>query len=296
MTKIKVLRVMHRINIGGPTHHAAFLTKYLDKKKFETLLISGKINDDEISGQYVLDNMNVKVKYLDNMYRKINIKKDFKSYSEIRKVIKKFKPDIVHTHAAKSGALGRLAALHAKVPIIVHTFHGHVFHSYFGFFKTKFYKLIERYLAKRSSKIIAISKRQKFELSYIHEICEHSHIDVINLGFNLTKFSANKDQKRLQFRNEFMIAKNEILIGIVGRLTHIKNQKLFIDLIAKLSSLKKNNIRGFIIGDGEDFEFLKNYALKRNLSLLLPNEKYRHTNLILPPGEKTWITFIMDWI
>lgn len=284
--KIRVLRIMHRINVGGPTHHAGFLTKFMNNKIFESFLISGQINNEEASGEYILNEMNVNVHYLKNMRREINLFNDVKAYLEVRKIIKKYKPHIVHTHAAKSGAIGRLAAYHEKVPVIIHTFHGHVFHSYFGFFKTKFYKLIEIYLAKRSNKIIAISKRQKHELSTIHKICEKKHIEVINLGFNLNKFKKNKHQKRLKFRDEFNIAKNEIAIGIVGRLTKIKNQKLFIDLIDKLSLLKKYKIKAFIIGDGEDFDFLRNYAEKKNLSYLLPNEEYSNTNLVFTSWRK----------
>ena len=284
--KIRVLRIMHRINVGGPTHHAGFLTKYINNEIFESFLISGQINDEEASGEYILDEMNVKVHYLKNMRREINLINDIKTYFEVRRIIKKYKPHIVHTHAAKSGAIGRLAAYHEKVSIIVHTFHGHVFHSYFGFFKTKFYKSIESYLAKRSNKIIAISKRQKYELSTIHKICEPQHIQVINLGFNLNKFKQHKKQKRLKFRNEFNITEDEIAIGIVGRLTHIKNQKLFIELIAKISSLKKYNVKGFIIGDGEDFDFLRTYATKKNLTYLLPYEKYRDTNLVFTSWRK----------
>ncbi|MBT7622986.1 MAG: glycosyltransferase, partial [Flavobacteriaceae bacterium] len=155
--RIRILRIMHRINIGGPTHHAGYLTKYLNNDEFETLLISGIINKDEESGEHILNEIGVKVEYVKNMGRSINLLKDIKSYFEIKGIIKKFRPHIVHTHAAKSGTLGRLAAISENIPLIIHTFHGHVFHSYFGKFKTKIYLLIERYLAKKSDKIIAIS-------------------------------------------------------------------------------------------------------------------------------------------
>ena len=264
--KIRILRIMHRINIGGPTHHAGYLTKFINDDKFETLLISGKINDDELSGQYILDNMGVDVYYLNNMYRKINIINDIKSYFEIKKIIKEFKPDIVHTHAAKSGALGRLAAINQNVPYIFHTFHGHVFHSYFSSLKTFFYKLIERYLAKKSTKIIAISKQQKYELSTIHKICNKEHLSIINLGFDLDKFNLDKEIKRSYFRKEFKLEKDEFAIGIIGRLTSIKNQKMFIEVIKKVITKSKKKIRAFIVGDGEDLGMLKLHAKKINIS------------------------------
>ena len=263
--KIKILRIMHRINVGGPTHHAAFLTKFLNNNQFETLLISGNLNFGETSGEYILKKYGVEVKYLQNMHRSINLKKDYKAYQEIRKIIREFNPNIVHTHAAKSGALGRLAAIHEKVPIIIHTFHGHVFHSYFGYFKTSFYKFIEKYLAKNSSKIIAISALQKNELVDIYKICNSKKIKVIPLGFDLRKFYTKTSSKRSLFRNEFNIKNDEIAIGIVGRLTHIKNQKFFIKSLAFIKEKTTKNIRAFIVGDGEDKDFLKSVANEYNI-------------------------------
>ena len=86
------------------------------------------------------------------MKREINLKNDYLAYKKIKNIILDFKPDIVHTHASKAGTIGRLAAAHCKVPVIVHTFHGHVFHSYFGKLKTTLYKNIERYLASKSTR------------------------------------------------------------------------------------------------------------------------------------------------
>ena len=179
---------MHRVNVGGPTYHAAYLTKHLNNNNFETLLVSGNLNIGEKSGEYILKELGVKVNYIKNMYRPINLKKDLRAYYELRKIIKKYKPHIVHTHAAKSGALGRLAAIHEKTPIIIHTFHGHVFHSYFGVLKTNIYLYIERYLAKKSTKIIAISELQKNELVNEFNICSNNKINVVPLGFDLNKF------------------------------------------------------------------------------------------------------------
>ena len=97
----------------------------------------------------MLKDYEINFEIVEDMSRSINLIKDLKSFFKIKKIIKEFKPDIVHTHASKSGALGRLAAITSGVPIIVHTFHGHVFHSYFGRLKTKFYIFLERYLAKK---------------------------------------------------------------------------------------------------------------------------------------------------
>ena len=121
-----------------------------------------------------------KLKKLKIPFKAVSFNKLFKwpTKSSIKKVVKEFKPDIVHTHAAKAGALGRRAAYKLGVKQIYHTFHGHVFHSYIGSFKTKIFKEIERNLAKKTTKIIAISDIQKRELNKIHRICPEKNIEV----------------------------------------------------------------------------------------------------------------------
>ena len=156
MQKIKVLRIINRFNLGGPTYNAAYLTKYLGDE-FETLLIGGEKYEEEESSEFILQQLGIKPLIIPEMQRSINRRNDTIAYRKIKKIIKEFEPDIVHTHASKAGTLGRLAAKKMNVPVIVHTFHGHVFHSYFGKTKTTFYKNIERYLARRSNKIIAIN-------------------------------------------------------------------------------------------------------------------------------------------
>lgn len=106
--------------------------------------------------------------------------------SAIKKIIKDFRPDVVHTHAAKAGAVGRMAAHELGVKAVVHTFHGHVFHSYFGPVRTSVFKGVERYLSHRTSRIIAISEKQKSELVDEHRICSADKVSVIPLGFDLS--------------------------------------------------------------------------------------------------------------
>lgn len=260
----KVLRILNRFNVGGPTHNVTYLTKYLSSE-FKTKLIAGKKLDSEGASEYILKEHNLDYEILENMGRELSLINDFKVFIEIRKIIRDFKPDIVHTHASKSGALGRLAAISMSVPIILHTFHGHVFHSFFGKLKTQIYIQIERYLAKKSSAIIAISNLQKNELANDFDICELDKISVIPLGFDLEKFQMNLPENRIIFRNEFSLDNDEIAIGIIGRLTSIKNHKLFINSIATISSRISKKIKVFIIGDGEDKLALLNYADELNL-------------------------------
>jgi len=248
--KIKVLRIINRFNIGGPTYNATFLTKFLSND-FETLLIGGLPEENEANSLHILEKYGVDPVLLPEMKREPNFKSDRIALKKIKAIIKEFKPDIVHTHASKAGALGRKAAISCKVPVIVHTFHGHVFHSYFGKIKTALFKNIERYLAKKSTGIIAISDLQKKELCEIHKIAPKDKTRVIPLGFDLEIFQQNYNNNRINTRNKFEIDEQTIAIAIVGRLTAIKDHHFFLDVIHKLYEDCKKKIKIFIVGDGD---------------------------------------------
>ena len=160
----RILRILNRLAVGGPVLNATYLTKYM-MPEFETLLVVGEKEDHEKSAAFLTDQLDIEYKTVKGMGRSINPGSDFFAYQRMKKLIRDFKPDIVHTHAAKPGAIGRLAAAAMKVPAIVHTFHGHVFHSYFNSVKTNFFINTERYLARKSHAIVAISDQQKKELS-----------------------------------------------------------------------------------------------------------------------------------
>jgi glycosyltransferase involved in cell wall biosynthesis len=248
--KIKVLRIINRFNLGGPTYNATFLTKFLSDE-FETLLIGGLPEENEANSLHILDKYGVKPVLIPEMKREPNFKSDRQALKKIKSIIREFKPDIVHTHASKAGALGRKAAISCKVPVIVHTFHGHVFHSYFGKAKTYLFKQIERYLAKKSSGIVAISDIQKKELSEIHKIAPAAKIEVIPLGFDLDQFQANYEEKREITRKKYQIDNETIAIAIVGRITAIKDHHFFIDVIEELHKIVNKSIKVFIVGDGD---------------------------------------------
>tara|TARA_Y100000996_G_scaffold175048_1_gene136149 strand:- start:492 stop:1703 length:1212 start_codon:yes stop_codon:yes gene_type:complete len=263
--KIKILRIINRLNIGGPTYNVTYLSKYLDSK-YETLLIAGNKLKSEAKSDFIPKKYGLNPRYLKYMFREINLFNDIKAYREIRKIIREYKPDIVHTHAAKPGAIGRMAAINENVPFIFHTFHGHVFHSYFNSFKTYIFKVIERYLATRSTKVIAISDLQKKDLVSNYKIAKRDKIEVIRLGFDFSNLQNNINSKRKFFRKEFQLNSSDILIGIIGRLTHIKNHKLFIDTAKYILNKTNQSIKFFIIGDGEDKQSLFEYCNKKKIS------------------------------
>jgi glycosyltransferase involved in cell wall biosynthesis len=248
--KIKVLRIINRFNIGGPTYNATFLTRFLSDE-FETLLIGGLPEKGESDSLHILEEYGVEPILLPEMKRKPNFFSDRKALKRIKEIIFEFKPDIVHTHASKAGALGRKAALDMNVPVIIHTFHGHVFHSYFGKVKTELYKFIERKLAQKSTGIIAISDLQKKELVNTYKITTENKVTVIPLGFDLQKFNQNLPEKRKNIREKFGIAGDQVAVAIIGRLAPIKNHSLFLETVALLQKETEKKLVFFIVGDGE---------------------------------------------
>ena len=262
----KVLRIINRFNLGGPTYNASYLSRYLPEP-YETLLIGGVKQEEEGSSEFIAESLGIKPLVVDEMQRNPDIKSDRKAYKRIKKIIKEYQPDIVHTHASKAGALGRLAAHKCGVPVIVHTFHGHVFENYFGKAKTTFYKRVERFLAKKSSAIVAISDKQKDDLTQRFRIVSPKKVHVIPLGFDLDRFQVDRQRKREDFRKKYNLQDDEIAIGIVGRLTAIKNHRMFIEVFAKVREKSTKKIRAFIIGDGEEKEATVQYAADAGLSI-----------------------------
>ncbi len=246
----RVLRIANRFNLGGPTYNVGYLTRHL-APEFDTLLIGGQHDETEEGSHHILEDMGITPVIIPEMMREISPGIDYKAYRKVREIIADFRPDIVHTHASKAGAIGRQAAISMNVPVIVHTFHGHYFHSYFNPYKTAFYKVIERRLAKRSDAIIAISDTQKHDLGTVHGICPPEKITVVPLGFDLTRFRTDRASKRARFRAEFELNDDDVAIGIIGRLVPIKNHGLFLRAVMKAVTKADARVVPFVVGDGE---------------------------------------------
>lgn len=262
--KIRVLRILNRFNVGGPVWNVALLTKYLPDT-YETKLVGGKAGAHEGDAEEILSILQIKATIIPSISREVSFVQDIKACIELRKVIRNFQPNIVHTHTSKAGFLGRIAALTLGVPIIVHTYHGHVFEGYFSSAKSKIIQIIERFLARKSTAIIAISETQKKALVYQFKIAPSDKTHVIPLGFDLERFYPS-DEKRKQARANYSLTEETIAVGIVGRLTAIKNHQLF--LRAAKITLSKTNLtyRFFIVGDGENLEDLKNLSKEFGIS------------------------------
>lgn len=260
---IKVLRIINRFNLGGPTFNAALLTRYLDDD-FETVLIGGVPDEGETDSLHILEQYDVKPIIIPELIRNPNPVSDRKAYLKIKAIIEEFKPDIVHTHASKAGVLGRKAAISCGVKTIVHTYHGHVFHSYFGKFKTFLIKSLEKNLAKKSTGIVAISHLQKEELVKKFRICAAHKVNVIPLGFDLSSFLQDNPAKRAKVRNEYNIEAGDVAIAIVGRLAPIKNHSFFLKVIEQLLEKGVLNIKVFIVGDGSERKLIEKMSNSLN--------------------------------
>lgn len=254
--KIKIVRIINRFNLGGPTYNATFLTCFLSEE-FETVLVGGVHDLGEKDSLHILEAYGVKPIIIPEMKRSPNALQDRKAYKKIKEIIKKEQPDIVHTHASKAGFLGRRAAFSCGVEAVVHTFHGHVFHSYFGSVKTKVVKQLETKLAKKSTGIIAISDLQKKELVEEHKIASDEKITVIPLGFDLVKFTTNKEASRAKVRTKYNIEEDEIAIAIIGRLAPVKAHDYFLKIVARLLGETTKKVKIFIVGDGELYDSIE---------------------------------------
>ncbi|MBO7132628.1 MAG: glycosyltransferase [Bacteroidales bacterium] len=275
----KVLRIINRFNLGGPTYNVSYLTKYM-APDYETLLVGGMNDKSEACSDYIVQKLGIHAIKISEMMRSINGYNDVVAYEKIKSIIKRYKPDIVHTHASKAGVLGRQAAISCGVPVIVHTFHGHIFNSYFNKYVTATFQKIEQHYAKRTSAIVAISDIQKYELSEVYKIAPPEKFRVIPLGFDLNRFQENKAMKRDAFRKQYDIADDEIAVSIVGRLVPVKNHRMFIDSIKNVKTKTNRKVRGVIVGDGDLRDGLIEYANLHGLTSSTPEHKVPNSDLI----------------
>jgi len=269
--RIKVLRMIARLNIGGPAIHVHLLTRGLDKERFESQLVTGKISAQEGDMSYLFQDNDKKPTLIPELQRDIRLNMDLKAMIRIFQILEKEKPHIVHTHTAKAGFTARIAVfvynlIFRRNIYIVHTFHGHVFEGYFSNFNTEIFLKIERIIAKFTDVIIAISKTQRKELVGNYKIAPPEKIRTVELGFNLEPFFSCESLKG-SFREKLGIDNNRLLIGIIGRLVPIKNHKMFLSsariFIDENPDIPVNFL---IVGDGELREFLTDYCEKMDLN------------------------------
>ncbi len=258
---MKILRLIARLNIGGPARNAVLLTEGLNDIGYETVLVCGEVDKDEGDMGYLAKEKGIEPVVVPELGRELSFWNDWRAFWKLYWIICKEKPDIIHTHTAKAGALGRLAALLYKLTSssckVIHTFHGHVLHSYFGIFKSKIFLWIERILARFTDKIIVVSEALKNELVERYKIASEEKFCIVPLGLELDgllDLELPVQPRRL----------NAVHIGIVGRLVPVKNHKMLFKVAERICL--NNNIKFIVIGDGEMREELERYIEELGIS------------------------------
>ena len=248
--RITVMRIIDRLNIGGPAIHAVVTSRGLDRSRFRTVLVIGSIEASEGDMAYLLEGSGVEqVVSIPTLGREMRALRDLKTTWQVLRLMLRERPQVVHTHKAKAGAIGRLAALLCGVPVRVHTFHGHVLRGYFSPAKTRVYQLLEQLLARGTSRLVVPSPRLADELAGEFQVAARDHFEVIPLGFDLEPF-ARAEQHRGQLRAELGVGQGTPLVGIVGRMVPVKDHATFIAAAALLAA-RRPDVQFVFVGGGE---------------------------------------------
>lgn len=245
-----------RLNIGGPSIQASRLTSALDAHGFTTTLLHGRLGDGEGDMSYLIP-AGADARYVDSLCRPLSPGDDLRALLRLYREFKSVRPAIVHTHMAKAGMLGRLAALaynltrgSAPRAKVIHTYHGHVLDGYFSKLMTSVFINIERALAAISDRIIAISPAIRQQLLDTYRIGSAAKYRVVPLGFDLAPFAAVDDQARSDARRALDLPAGAKVISTVGRLTAIKQHRLFLDTVKRVIAIHPETI-AVIAGGGE---------------------------------------------
>src|SRR5215471_19322140 len=257
-SRLRVVRIIDRLNVGGPSKHVVWLTAGLNAAGFDTVLITGTIPASEGDMGYFARAAGVEPLVIDELTREIGLR-DLVVVAKLLRQFLKLRPDIIHTHKAKAGAVGRVAAMIYRFATprvlllrprrcrVVHTYHGHIFHSYYGRARTSIFIAIERALARACThRVIALSPGQSREISGQYRIGRPEQFRVIPLGFDLGEIQC----ARAGLREELGISNDYVAIGIVGRLCEVKNHDMFLEAAARMLRDPLARVRFVIIGDG----------------------------------------------
>ncbi len=243
-----IVRVIARLNIGGPSLHVVNLNKGLSSDRFESLLVTGSPNPGEGSMLDYAQENGVQPLMIPEMVGEASLRPhDIKALLRLYRILRLECPQIVHTHTAKAGFLGRLAARLAGVPVVVHTYHGHVLHGYYGPLKSWLLLQMERGLARITDRLVAVSVSVQEDL-IAYRVAPAEKIGVIPLGLDLKPFFDCRSLKG-EFRSELGLDPGVRLVGILGRIFPIKNHRLFLESGARVAE-QETNVRFVIVGDG----------------------------------------------
>jgi glycosyltransferase involved in cell wall biosynthesis len=258
---VKILRVIARLNMGGPALHVAYLTAGLRDRGYETTLVAGSLARGEDSMSFVADELGVRVESVPELSREISPLRDVRSVLHLARLIRRERPQILHTHTAKAGAVGRVAALlagEARPPIVVHTFHGHVLRGYFDPLRAYGFRLLERWLARSTTCLIAVSPQVRDDLVALG-VAPREKFAVVRLGIELEERVRADAETREATRTLLGIPPDAFVVGWIGRMTGVKNTD---DVLAALRLLRDRDVDAYLlmVGDGPDRERVERRA------------------------------------
>jgi glycosyltransferase involved in cell wall biosynthesis len=245
--------VIARLNMGGPALHVAYLTAGLAKRGYETTLVAGSLARGEDSMAFVADELGIEVERIEELHREISPLRDAVAIVRLARLIRRVRPHILHTHTAKAGAVGRLAALlagDARPPIVVHTFHGHVLRGYFDPLRTAGFRLLERWLATKSTALVAVSPQVRDDLVSLG-VAPRERFVVVRVGIELEQRVAAERDGRGESRRVLGIGPDRFAVGWIGRMTGVKRTD---DVLRAFRRLRDRGVDACLcmIGDGPD--------------------------------------------
>jgi glycosyltransferase involved in cell wall biosynthesis len=258
---VKVLRVIARLNVGGPALHVAYLTAGLAERGYDTTLVAGTLGRGEESMEFVAEAKGVKIEVIDELHRNITPFRDARAVLRLADLIRRERPTILHTHTAKAGAVGRVAALlagRARPPIVVHTFHGHVLRGYFNPVVTFGFRTLERVLARMTTKLVAVSPEVRDDLVRLG-VAPASKFAVIRLGIELDQRVGSVNGARAETRRVLGLSGDPFVVGWVGRMTAVKRTDLVVRAFRALVD-RGIDARLLLVGDGPDRDGLERLA------------------------------------
>jgi len=259
--RIKVLRVIARLNVGGPALHVAYLTEGLAERGYDTTLVAGSLALGEESMAHVARQRGARIVTLPHLAREVSPLNDLLAVWHLAKLIRAERPQIVHTHTAKAGAVGRVATLlagNARPPIVVHTFHGHVLRGYFNPLATLAFRTLERWLATLTTRLIAVSPEVRDDLVRLG-VAPPEKFAVIRLGIELDERVGGDEGARRETRRRLGISADGFVVGWVGRMTAVKRTE---DVLLAFRGLLDRRVDAWLclIGDGPDRRRLERRA------------------------------------
>jgi glycosyltransferase involved in cell wall biosynthesis len=239
------------MNMGGPAHHVSLLSGRMDQARFPTLLVSGRVPPGEGSSDHLAQRYGARHVVVPSLGPELRPRDDLRALREVTRIARAFRPDIVHTHTAKAGMIGRLAAelTGGPKPIVLHTYHGHVLEGYFSAPVSGFYRALEHAMSRRSDRLIGVSTATVDDLVRLG-VAPREKFEVIPLGLELDDFLALDPEPGGPFRAEVGVRDGEVLATWVGRLVPIKRVDVLLRAVARARELGAP-LRLAVVGDGE---------------------------------------------